>query len=66
VRIHPVPDFHPLRVVVFENAVMVADGHIDALIYVPGDDEFTDIFMHPSAIAAFEERFPKATGMRTN
>jgi hypothetical protein len=24
--------FHPLRVVVFENAVHVADGHIDALI----------------------------------
>jgi hypothetical protein len=66
VRIHSVPGFHSLRVVVFENAVMVADGHIDALIYVPGEDEFTDIFMHPSAIAAFEVRFPKATGRRLN
>jgi hypothetical protein len=66
VRIHPVPDFHPKRVVVFENAKMVADGHIYALIYTPGDDSCTDIFMHPSAVAAFEDRFPKATSRRLN
>ena len=65
-RIHPVREFPIDRVVVFENAIKVADGRLSDLQYVAGDDSCTDIFMHPGAIAAFEDRFPKATGRRLN
>jgi hypothetical protein len=54
------------RVIVFENAVQVADCRLVDLRYEPGPDEFTDVFLPPDAIAAFEEMFFPSTCRRLN
>ena len=61
-RLHPVKNFDIDRVVVFENATKVADGRLSDLIYTPGDDSCTDIFMHPDRIPAFRARYLPAEG----
>lgn len=48
--------------VVFENAVEVCRGHVNALVYVPGDDSCVDILLHPNAIPGFIAKFFPAEG----
>ena len=59
-KIHHVPQFAPDRVVVVQNTVVVADGRLDDLRFTDdgdGSHDFIEVFLHPSAVPAFKDRF---------
>jgi hypothetical protein len=52
---------------VVENAQVVAEGALSALLWEPGDDEFVELLMHPDEMPGFVARFyPTALQERLN
>lgn len=56
-KIHSAPMLPLDRVIVFENAVEVANCRLADLRYEPGPDGCVDVFLHPDAIDVFERMF---------
>lgn len=66
-RIHSVDAIPPGHIVVYENAQQVAAGRLRDLVYEPGDDSCTDVFLNPADVPAFEaEWLPSTTNRRLN